>query len=252
MPSYREWAANGCLPGRITHPHSDHIGGAQEVLQRFHVGSYVDNGRDLAKPTIQKTRDALTSQGVPITVVDPTHTALPLADTGEVTLTAVVPPHWYPECGDDPNACSILLRIGYCQSSVLFTGDADQIEETDLTIGSPVTLLQVGHHGSNTSSTAALLGQAKPTYAVISSGLPGEATSRTYCHPRAETIRALTAQMRGPGQGTVRGFPPAMSCKTAPADLPWLDEPTSDRLWATSRDGDVVLITTGDGVFRRE
>ena len=27
--------------------------------------------------------------------------------------------------------------------------------------------------------------------------------------------------------------------------------PTSDRLWATERDGDVVLVTTGDGVFRR-
>jgi competence protein ComEC len=236
----------------ITHPHSDHIGGAQDVLQRFHVGSYVDNGRDLAKPTIQKTRDALASQGVSITVVDPTHTAVPLGDTGEVTLTAVVPPHWYPECGDDPNACSILLRIGYCQSSVLFTGDADQLEEPDLTIGSAVTLLQVGHHGSHTSSTPALLDQAQPTYAVISSGLPGEATNCTYCHPRAEIIRALTAQMGGPGQGTVRAFPPAISCKTAPPDLPWLDEPASDRLWATSRDGDVVLITTGDGVFRRE
>jgi competence protein ComEC len=236
----------------ITHPHSDHIGGAVDVLRQFSVGSYVDNGRDLTKATIKKTRDQLTNQGVPITVVDPSHTTIPLADTGEVTLTAVVPPHWYPECGDNANVCSILLRIDYCQSSVLFTGDAENLEEADLSLSAPVTLLRVGHHGSNTSSTPALLDQARPTYAVISSGLSGEGTNLTYCHPRAETVRALTTQMGGAGQGTVRAFPPATSCKTAPTSLPWLEEPASDRLWATSLDGDVVLVTTGDGAFQRE
>jgi beta-lactamase superfamily II metal-dependent hydrolase len=42
------------------------------------------------------------------------------------------------------NTCSILLRVDYCSSSILFTGDAENIEEPDLRIGSPVTLLQVG------------------------------------------------------------------------------------------------------------
>ena len=31
----------------------------------------------------------------------------------------------------------------------------------------------------------------------------------------------------------------------------WVRVPASDRLWATERDGDVVLTTTGDGIFRR-
>src|SRR4051794_2977099 len=35
-------------------------------------GSYVDDGQDLSKPTIQKTRAQLTSQGSAITVIDPT------------------------------------------------------------------------------------------------------------------------------------------------------------------------------------
>jgi hypothetical protein len=30
-----------------------------------------------------------------------------------------------------------------------------------------------------------------------------------------------------------------------------VDVPASERLWATERDGDVVLTTTGDGVFAR-
>jgi hypothetical protein len=32
----------------------------------------------------------------------------------------------------------------------------------------------------------------------------------------------------------------------------WVDVPVSDRLWATERDGDVVLSTTGDATFTRE
>jgi hypothetical protein len=84
---------------------------------------------------------------------------------------------------------------------------------------------------------------------VISSGLPGEGTNLTYCDPRAETVRALTIQLCGAGQGTIRAFPAGTSCKTVPPSLRWLDEPASDRLWATSRDGGVVLVTTGDGAF---
>jgi glyoxylase-like metal-dependent hydrolase (beta-lactamase superfamily II) len=43
----------------ITHPHSDHIGGAVDVLNHFSVKAYVDNGRDLEKATIAKTHAAL-------------------------------------------------------------------------------------------------------------------------------------------------------------------------------------------------
>ncbi len=41
-----------------THPHSDHIGGAPEVLARFRVESYVDNGRDCAKSEVKRARSA--------------------------------------------------------------------------------------------------------------------------------------------------------------------------------------------------
>lgn len=46
--------------------------------------------------------------------------------------------------------------------------------------------------------------------------------------------------------------PSAASCSAGTTDAQWVDELASDKLWLTARDGDVVLTTTGDGVFVRE
>lgn len=134
--------------------------------------------------------------------------------------------------------------------SVLFPGDAEALEEADLAIDAPVTLLQVGHHGSKTSSRPTLLDRAQPKYAVISTGKPGEGTNATYCHPRKETVDALTAVLGGAGGRTIHAFPLVTKCDASGAQ--WIDDPASDRLWVTARDGDVVVTATGDGVFTRE
>jgi competence protein ComEC len=241
----------------ITHPHSDHIGGVVDVLDHFTVRSYVDNGRDLDKRTIRKTHDALSAHHVSVAVIEPGHTTIPLEISTDVKLTALVPPHWYegPDkegCAKNPNICTIALRIDYCASSVLFLGDAEALEEADLAVDAPVTLLQVGHHGSRTSSSPALLDRAKPKYAVISAAKAGEGTNRTYCHPRKETVDALTAALGGVGSGTIHAFPSVTKCDASGAEAQWIDEPASNHLWLTARDGDVVLTTTGDGVFTRE
>ena len=61
-------------------------------------------------------------------------------------------------------------------------------------------LLQVGHHGSNTSTTPALLEKVTPTYAVISVGKQNEGTNDKYCHPSKSTVDALTEAMGGRGR----------------------------------------------------
>lgn len=232
----------------ITHPHSDHLGGVPGVADEFEVSVYVDNGRDLGGAPVKRARDAVAGEAS-VTVIDPGNKTVPLSASGDVKLTAIVPDAWSAKCKDHPNDCSILLRIDYCRSSVLFTGDAEKDEEAEIDVGGEVTLLQVGHHGSDTSTTAALLGQARPKYAVISSGKPGEGTNRTYCHPRKSTIDALTASMGGSTEGTIRAFSGA---KCEAGSRGWKDVPSGGNVWATSRDGDVVLTTTGDGEFTRE
>jgi competence protein ComEC len=241
----------------VTHPHSDHVGGAADVLRTFAVGLYVDNGLDLDSAAVAGARDAARARGVPVRVVDGSHRTLPFDSSGEVRLSAIVPTPWPASCRN-ANDCSIGLRVDDCASSVLFVGDAESAEEAKLDVRGPATLLQVGHHGSDTSTLDAFVARVRPRYAVVSSAKPGEGTNRTFCHPRAVTLARLTRALGGAGEreGRVertraRAFDGAVKCTAAIGGEHWLDVPASDRLWLTARDGDVVLRTAGDGTFER-
>ena len=235
----------------ITHQHSDHLGGAPAVLEAITAKAYVDNGTEPTKNQVVKAHDAATSHGAALVVVDLEHTAVPVQVAEPVHLRAIVPAQWPGSCSSDPNNCSIGLRIDFCASSVLFTGDAEAQEEELLDTAGPVTLLQVGHHGSDSSSSAAFLQRVAPKYAVISAGKPGEGTNRTYCHPRLSVVQQLVQALGGGTGAMLASFDEqGVKCKDAGPEH-WVETPTCANLWATERDGDVVLETTGDGRFVR-
>jgi competence protein ComEC len=129
-------------------------------------------------------------------------------------------------------------------------GDAEHDEEAQLDPHGRVTLLQVAHHGSETSTTLGFLAKVRPSYAVISAGKPDAGMDVTYCHPRAIIVKRLTTLMGGPGSKTLHAFDGDRCAGSQQSD--WVDVPTSDHLWATERDGDLVLSTIGDGMFTRE
>lgn len=80
----------------------------------------------------------------------------------------------------------------------------------------------------------------KPKYAVISSG-----RSSRYCHPNASVVGRLNEALGEPYSGTVLVSAEGAACG-------WFEAPRSARLWVTAMDGDVTLVTNGDGVFARE
>lgn len=232
----------------ITHQHQDHIGGAADLINHFTVKQMVDNGRDLAVPQVVAAHAAAQARHTTLSTVDPVHLAAPLASTKALRLRAMVPSKFVQGCNSDENMCSIGLRVDYCNSSVLFTGDAELQEEALLDPMGPATLLQLGHHGSDTSSGAPFLAKVQPKMAVISAGRPGFGMNRSYCHPRASTIQRVTELLGGPGSKTISGFDASVSCIAAPPST-WIAVPASDRLFATERDGDLVFTTSGDGTF---
>jgi competence protein ComEC len=238
----------------ITHQHSDHIGGARDVLAQFRVKEYVDNGRDGGKAEVSKTHDAARARGTLVDVVDPSRPwseAQASAVAGDARVTPVVPAAWPADCASDPNECSLALRIDLGASSVLFTGDAERGEERSLALPSSVTLLQVGHHGSETSTSEAFLARVAPRYAVISAGHPDVGMNHEYCLPRTSTLEKLSRTLGASGDKTLLGFDGVTSCRRSHG-AGWVAVPVSDHLWATERDGDVVLVTHGDGIFVRE
>lgn len=234
----------------ITHQHSDHAGNVAEIIDRFEVGLYVENGTDPGTRVIRDARAAVRKRGVPIVEIGPNKRDLPFESTTEVKVTPIVPERWPAKCDKHPNDCSIGLRVDYCESSALFVGDAEEDLEAAIDTGGPITLLQVGHHGSNTSSSVDFIERVQPRYAVLSSARIGEGTNRTYCHPRSATVETLTTVLGGPGTRTIQSFDGATSCRNGTA-ANWVEAAASDRLWATARDGTVTLETTGDGTFVR-
>ena len=91
---------------------------------------------------------------------------------------------------DETNNTSIVLRIVYGDTSFLFTGDAEREEEEDILDTGEVlksTVLKVGHHGSDSSTSYPFLREVMPEYGVISVG-----TGNTYGHPTQEVLSRLS------------------------------------------------------------
>lgn len=172
----------------MTHPHADHIGGMDEVLDTFEVGtlllpdlSYADTESGMLAKVLQTAEDT----GTPCVQAERGWQQT----VGEGTLT-VVYAGLVPEEGKEPdlNDTSLCVRYELGQFSFLCTGDAEANaeEELVLTAGGTIasTLFKAGHHGSDTSNTQTLLWAVRPQVAVVSCGLDND-----YGHPHAEVLQ---------------------------------------------------------------
>lgn len=169
-----------------THPHADHIGGMDAVIMDLDVREVLlPEIPDELVPTTATYRDvleAIDQKGLEITVAEP---GQEFDLGGGAALTILGPVGAY----DDLNDWSVVARLDFGSTSFLFTGDASKAsEEALLNTGAklPADVLDIGHHGSDTATTAAFLKQANPSIAVISCG-----TDNSYGHPHRTVMERL-------------------------------------------------------------
>lgn len=170
-----------------THPHEDHIGGMDEVVNAFPIGDvYLPKVADSQTPTTrtyERLLEAIADKGLSIT---PGRGGMTILDDDGIKLEFLAP---NADSYADLNSYSIVAKLTCGQKSFLFTGDAEaDSEEEMLHAGYDLRsdVLKCGHHGSSTSTSAAFLQAVQPTYAVISCGVDND-----YGHPHRETLDKL-------------------------------------------------------------
>ncbi len=168
----------------LTHTDSDHIGGADVILEKFQVDMVFMGDYEKDTATYRDVIQALDYKG--LTWSQPSvgeQYAL-----GDATFTIIAPNDSY----NDPNNTSIGLLLEKGESSFVFTGDAEVESEEDIVsngINIDADVFKSGHHGSKTSSGEALLDAITPEYAVISCG-----EGNSYGFPHARTLNNLRAR----------------------------------------------------------
>lgn len=170
----------------LTHPDSDHIGGAVALLDRLPVGMLATNGQD-GQPGQKEVAERAKSLSVPIHHARQGETI----DLGGGVAALVLAPIGG-DANEPTNTRSVVIRLTYRNASLLLTGDADAAEEGRILLSgalSATQLLKVGHHGSRTSTTDPFLRRAAPKIAVISAG-----KRNAYGHPAASTLERLKKQ----------------------------------------------------------
>ena len=164
----------------LTHPHSDHIGGARPVLRGLTVGRVWMPDATNNNSSYVKTLELIDELNIPLSIAK-------AGDTIEPGLTVLSPAE--DAAWKDLNDWSIVLLIKYLDYSFLFTGDATQNVEKTVSPGK-INVLKVGHHGSHTSTGKDFIKALQPEYAVISLGAGND-----YGYPHQETLEALEKVM---------------------------------------------------------
>ena len=160
-----------------THPHEDHIGGLDNVINSFKVGKVMMPKTTTNTKTYEDVIDAVSNKNLKITVPKVGYTfKVGNADCEVMSIG---------DNSENLNECSIVIKLEYDGINYLFTGDAETTNEKARS-WPKIEILKVGHHGSTTSSSQEFLNQIQPQIAIISCEKGND-----YGHPHKETLQKL-------------------------------------------------------------
>lgn len=180
-----------------THPHEDHIGGLSYVINNFDIGEIYMPKVSYDSAVYTQLLETINSYGYTINTAKK---GVCIAENDEYKAEILSPVR---DEYDDMNHYSIIMKLSYKNTSYLFTGDAESINEKELSGDIAADVLKVGHHGSDTSSTEEFLDRVAPDIAVIHVG-----KDNSYNHPHDVVIKRLQKRnikiLRTDTDGTIK------------------------------------------------
>jgi competence protein ComEC len=168
----------------VTHPDEDHTGGAAAVLETLEVGALVFGRASAERAELVPLRQLARRRGVTELAVE----AGSELSAGDLRVRVVWPP---PNWSGGDNDASLVAALGVGPVRVLVCGDLETTGERALLrlgVDLRADVLQLGHHGSRTSSSPAFLAAVGPRIALAASG-----TRPRYAYPHPEVRRRARA-----------------------------------------------------------
>lgn len=166
-----------------THPHEDHIGGLDTVIEKFEIGAVFMPKATANTRTFRDVLTVVNDKGLKITAAK---AGIVILEEGDLSVKIVAPRG---ASYENLNNCSMVIHIKYGDIAFLLTGDAEELSEKEILASRTYVkaqVLKVGHHGSRSSTSREFIKAVKPEYAVISSGAGND-----YHHPHPVTLEKL-------------------------------------------------------------
>ncbi len=165
----------------VSHPDADHIGQLDSVMNTFDVGEVWLSGNESSSQTFQRGIEAVINSGAdfhePRTGEE--------YEIGPLEIDVLYPS----SISGKSNEESVSLLFTYGSTKFLFTGDAarsDELKMMNSGIDIQADILQLGHHGSNTSSDPSFINAVNPSVAIYSAG-----KGNSYGHPSTEVVSLI-------------------------------------------------------------
>ena len=159
----------------LSHPHPDHLNGLVSVIKNFDIGEVWTNGEGIDTEAYEAFESLITERKIKKTVIARGH---PHYYVNGVLIEFLHPGRILPDktiksSHERMNNNSLVMRVGFREVSIIFTGDiyaADEREIITLCPGLKSTIVKIPHHGSATSSSKPFLERIGPRIALLSVG----------------------------------------------------------------------------------
>lgn len=162
-----------------THPHEDHIGGMDDIINNFKIDNFYMPDTLTTTKTFENMLDSLENNNLLYDAPKEDYEF----NMDDINFKVLHVGGNY----EDLNDVSIVLKLTYGNISFMFNGDAtSNVEKDILDKNIKATVLKVPHHGSSYSSSNDFINKVNPKYAVISVGL-----NNSYNHPSSSVIKRL-------------------------------------------------------------